>query len=55
MVNYITNIVLPDWLLEKQTQDIFIQKVNEYLKKYPEYQLIEVKNGLAKCTRKDEF
>lgn len=54
MLNNQSNVVLPNWLLEKEitlSKQDFLFQVIKYLKKYDGYRLIEISNGLAVCER----
>lgn len=44
-----TNVVLPTHVLEKECQPNYREIVQVYLKRYKDYQLIDVANGFAIC------
>ena len=50
--NFKTNVVLPEWVFNqaKDTEHLK-QLVLQYMKKYPEYKVKAVKNGMAVCIK----
>lgn len=58
MIGFTTSVLLPDELWEQHNtlpEDKFTSKVREYLKKYPDYELVEAENGFAICKRKEDW
>ncbi|MEH7342724.1 hypothetical protein V7122_02370 [Bacillus sp. JJ1532] len=53
MINFKTNVLLPAWIFEQAKDKDHLKKlVLEYMKKYPDYTIKSIKNGMAVCTKK---
>jgi len=53
MMEFKTNVLLPSWIFEQaKDNDHFKKLVLSYMKRYPDYVVRSVKNGMAVCTRK---
>lgn len=53
-LNNQSRVLLPKWLTDKRNslkEEEFINQVNEYLQRYPDYLLIEVVDNKALCER----
>lgn len=53
-LNYKSNVVLPEWCFaQANDKEEIKQLVLEYMNKnYPDYQVKQIKNGMAVCIRK---
>ncbi len=46
------NVLLPKWIFENSNNEKEVQAhVLDYMQRYPEYNLISIKNGFAICER----
>jgi hypothetical protein len=54
MIEFRTKVVLPAWVFEQAKDKEHLKKlVLDYMRKYPDYNVKSVKNGLAVCERRE--
>jgi hypothetical protein len=54
MIEFKTNVVLPAWIFVQAKDKEHLKKlVLDYIRKYPDYTVKKIKNGLAVCERRE--
>lgn len=54
ILNNQTKVLLPEWLMKMQMQQkesVFIEHVQNYLSRYPDYIFLYIQDGMAVCER----